>query len=504
MNFATAAREERTHTYTENGARAKNTSGDSCLDFFSTIGALRDTDVDRKIRLFENAYNEHPLSALRILFYGRDVRGGLGERETFRQILHHVAKMYPAYVKKNIHLIPFYGRWDDLYSLIYTDCEDDMWKLIGKQFRQDWQIYLNHLKLQDQGEDYEGGISLLAKWVKRGDESSQTAKSLGILTAKRLGYTVYRWKRMVAELRKYIDIVEAKMSTKRWDEINYSTVPSRASLIYRNAFFRHDSDRYGKFLEKVQSGEEKINTGTLYPYDVLSKAFVYDEWCGTRLGEYDSTIQTLWDSLPDYVNGQYNALVIADTSGSMTCSNCRPMYTALSLAIYFAQHNRGPFHNLWMTFSEHPQYQEIKGDNLWSILRSMDMSGWNMNTNLSAALLKILHTCIENNLAPEDVPASLIIISDMEIDDCEHSGWSFYDHMKEVYKEHGYEIPNIVFWNVNSRHDVYHADKSRKGVQLVSGQSASTFLTLMNSIGMTPVEYMRSVIDSERYQLIQL
>lgn len=482
MNFASAVREENTHTFTENGARAKNTTGDDCLNFFSTVGSLRDTDADRKIVLFQNAYHEDPLSALRILFYSRDIRGGLGERDTFREILRYAADRHTSHIKQNLYLIPFYGRWDDLYSLIGTSCEDDMWAFMKKQFENDW---IMHCANKD-------SISLLAKWIRSGNESSQKSRQLGIMTAKKLGYKVYDFKRMVVKLRNHLDIVESKMSTGRWDEINYAHVPSRASMIYRQAFMRHDDSRYLDYIEAVQNGEEKINTGTVYPYDLMHKVIA---------GQYDATVQAMWDNLPDYVDGRFNAMVIADTSGSMSG---RPMETAISLAIYFAQRNRGLYHNLWMTFSMYPKYQEIKGDTLKDIYRNMDTSGWSMNTNLEAALQKILNTAVDNHVAPEYVPASLIIISDMEIDRCERSGWSFYDYMKNEYANAGYTIPNIVFWNVNSRHDVFHADKSRKGVQLVSGQSASTFNTLMRSIGMTPMEYMYSVINSERYQLVQI
>ncbi len=482
MNFADAIREDRTHTYTENGAKARNTSGDACLDFFSTVGSLRQADDDRKIRLFEDAYNEDPLSALRIMFYGRDIRGGLGERDTFRTLLKNAAEFYPAYVMRNMHLIPFYGRWDDLYCLIGTPCEDAMWGFMRQTFISDYA----HACMNA------GNVTLLAKWLKRGDESSKEAHALGIKTAEKFGFTVYEYKRMVRTVRKHLDIVEAKMSTNRWDEINYSSVPSRASMIYKDAFMRHDEDRYCDYIQKVQSGEAKINTGAVYPYDLIHKVLYH---------EYDATVQAMWDNLPDYVDGRFNAMVIADTSGSM---QGRPMETAISLAIYFAQRNRGAYHNLWMTFSMRPTYQIIKGDRLDQIVDNMDRNGWDMNTNLESALMKILQTAVDNNVSPEDVPASLIIISDMEIDHCEHSGWSFYDAMSAMYAGQGYQIPNIVFWNVNSRHDIYHADKSRKGVQLVSGQSPTVFTTLMKSIGMTPMEYMMSVINSERYQPVTI
>ena len=486
--FVNAVNEEMSHTYTENGARAKNTSGDSCLDFFSTAGSIRSADDARKYRLFSNAFAEDPLTALRILFYVRDVRGGLGERDTFRTIIQQAASDHTREILCNLEFIPLYGRWDDLYSLIGTPCESAMWELMKNRLEAD----LEEMKKNNP-------VSLMAKWVKRGDESSKAAHDLGVLTANKLGYSVYTFKRLIASLRKYIDVVECKMSTKRWDEIVYANVPSRASMIYRKAFIRHDEDRYNKYIADVESGVEKINTSTLYPYDIIEKA-----WHTRRMGTIDQSLQVMWDNLPDYIQGNFNAMVIADTSGSMMMGNARPFYSAVALAIYFAQRNTGAFHNLWMTFSEHPRYQKIQGTTLNEIINNFNTDGWGNNTDLKAALRMILMTGIENHVPQEEMPKSLIIISDMEIDRCESSGWSFYDHMRQVYAEQGYMIPNIVFWNVYSRNDIYHADKNRRGVQLVSGQSSSTFNTLMRSVGMTPIEYMLSVINSERYQEIQL
>lgn len=486
MTFVNAMREDMTHTYTENGAKARNTSGDACLDLFSCVGSLRNTDDTRKWSLFQMAWYEDALTALRILFYARDIRGGLGERETFRTILKRFANKYPKILKKNLWAIPFYGRWDDLYELIGTSCESDMWKFMKQQLQYDIE------NMQDCC-----CVSLLAKWVKRGDEKSKAAHDLGVLTANKLGYSVYEFKRIIVSLRKYLDIVEVKMCTQRWDEINYSTVPSRASMIYRKAFEKHDHDRYTSYIDSVNQGDAKINTSTLYPYDIIEKMWRM-AWSHESV---DDVLETLWANLPDYVGRACNAMVIADTSGSM---QGRPMYSAVALAIYFAQRNRGPYHNLWMTFSEHPQYHELRGDSLLEILRNLDQSGWGMNTNLEAALQMVLNTAIDNHVSNDDLPKSLVIISDMEIDSCEKSGWSFYDYMKEEYAKHGYDIPNIVFWNVNSRHDVFHADKSRRGVQLVSGQSAGTFKNLMGSIGMTPLEFMHSIIDSERYSHIEI
>lgn len=501
MNFATAIREDMTHTYTENGARAKNTSGDACLDLFSTGGSLRDSDLSRKQRLLMDAFNEDSLTATRILFYLRDVRGGLGERDTFRQMITHLANKHPDVISKNIWAIPFYGRFDDLYALLSTPCEDDMWKFMRAQFENDWDGYLN-----------DEPISLMAKWIRCGNESSKKSRARGILTATKLGFTVYEFKRKIARLRKYLDVVESKMSTNRWDEINYSHVPSRAGMLYRNAFNKHDALRYQEFISKVSKGEAKINTSNIYPYDIVSKVWrsMLDEdsryYFDIEPKEVDTTehdaLCAMWDNLPNYVPNDSNAIVIADTSGSMMCSGGRPFYTAVALAVYFAQRNTGAYHNLWMSFSHKPKFHSIKGDDIFEVIKNFDSSDWGLNTDMQAAFTKVLDVAIENDVPADQMVKSLIVISDMEIDAGCGTSWSFYDDMKQKYAEHGYEIPNVVFWNVNSRHDVFHADKSRKGVQLVSGQAPSTFTSLMSSIGLTPMEFMYKVINSERYENI--
>lgn len=493
MNFVEAMNEELTHVYTENGAKAKNTSGDACLDFFGTVGALRSADKHRIIKLFDAAWNENPLVTLRILFYARDIRGGLGERDTFRKLLRHAANKCTADIKANMKFIPEYGRWDDLlYGFIQTKCESDMWAFIKETLQAD-------LKAMDDGEP----VSLLAKWLHNGNESSKRSRALGILTANKLGYSVYEFKRLIVSLRKYMDIVEAKMSTNRWSEINYEHVPSRASMIYRNAFRHHDDERYSAYLDSVRSGNAKIHADTLYPYDIVNKIL-------SMIRDYDSdesqreTLELLWNNLPNYVESGSNVMVIADTSGSMLCSNRRPFATALGLAIYFAQRNVGPYHNYWMSFSERPKFHKIKDESLYDIIKYFDTRDWGSNTNLKAAFELILQTAYDNHVPSEEIPKSLIVISDMEIDDCQSGGWSFYTHMKAKYESLGYQIPNVVFWNVESRHNIFHADNKREGVQLVSGSSPTSFKALISAIGMTPIEFMLSVINSERYSRIHL
>lgn len=488
MNFAEAARTNGAFTRTENGAVALNTTGSKLLDFYSTVGSLRTADDIRINRLFADAYNEDPLLATKIAFYGRDIRGGLGERKTFRTIIRYMADYHPEALRPNLDLIGVYGRYDDMYALIGTRLEDDMWAAMKKQFEED---------IQNLHADK--AVSLLAKWIKTADASSKETRKLGILTAQKLGYPVYNFKRIVRALRRKIGIIESLMSAGRWDEIEYSSVPSRAMMIYRNAFTKHDEDRYSAYINKAVNGEAKINASTLYPYDLIEK-ILRSSWVRLDVTE-DKTVEAQWRALPNYVEEGSNALVIADTSGSMSG---RPLNSALGLAIYFAERNKGAYHNMWMSFSVNPHIHLLKGETLAQKLKSINMDDWSGNTDLHAAFQLVLDIAIENHVPQNEMPKSLIVISDMEIDYCGNKSWTFYDKMAAEFESKGYQIPNIVFWNVNSRHDVFHADYTRKGVQLVGGQSTSTFKNLMSCIGMTPVEAMLKTINSDRYEPIKV
>lgn len=484
MNFSDVMREESKWTKTENGADAKNTTDSALLDMFATIGAMRTRSEDEIVKKFELAFQEDSLGAMRCLFYARDIHGGLGERRVFRVLLTYIANKHTEELRKNIDKIPEYGRWDDVYSLVGTKLEDNMWDDVKYQLLKDKVLMKN-----------EESSSLLAKCLKKADASSPNTRKLGIYTAKKLGMSVYDYKRLCNRLRKHIDVVEQRMSARQWDTINYPAVPSRAMMNYRKAFARHDQERFEEYINKVSSGEQKINAATLYPYDIVEKILYHSE--------NSKVLEAQWDNLPNYVDGDVNAVVMADVSGSMYG---RPMATSIGLAMYFAERNKGAYHNLFMTFSGRPKFVEIKGNTITQKINFISRASWQMNTDLEAALMKILDVAIENHCSQEEMPKSLIIISDMEIDCCTNQKHreNFYDYVSRVYKEHGYKIPNVVFWNVNSRHDVFLADKNRKGVQLVSGQSVSTFKNLIGCVDKTPVEMMYSVLNSDRYQAIQI
>lgn len=481
MDFANALKEESKFTRTENGAVALNTTSDARLDLFGTIGALRDADENRITTLFSEAYAQDKLFATKIAFYARDIREGLGERKTFRTIIRYMAEHHPEALRPNLDLIGVFGRYDDLYELIGTPLEDDMWKVMKNQFEEDWKNILTG----------NSAISLLGKWIKTADASSPKTRKLGILTAHKLGYSVFEFKRMVRSMRKRIGVVESLMSAGKWTEIKYPEVPSRAMMIYRRAFVKHDPDGFSEFINKADKGEVKINASTLYPYDIVEK-ILYGR-------ENNKVLEAQWKALPDYIEQGTNALIMADVSGSM-CG--RPMATSIGLAIYFAERNTGAYHNLFMTFSSNPQIVTLKGETLRQKINNVEKADWGGNTNLKAAFEKVLDIAEENNVSQEEMPKAIVVISDMEIDYCGDKNWSFYDKMEKKFQKAGYVIPNVIFWNVYSRHDLFHADATRKGVQLASGQSATVFKQVLQNLGYNPIEAMENTINSERYDCI--
>ena len=485
MDFSDALKNESRKTFTENGATALNSTGDACVDLCGSIGSLRSRSSTQIESMFIEAFQENKLAATKILVYSRDIRGGLGERRTFRILIKYLARNHPEAIIPNIDLIGVYGRYDDLYALVSTSLENDMWAVMKKQLEEDIANF-NDGKV----------ISLLAKWIKSPDASSKNTRKLGILTAQKMGYSVYDFKRILRKLRKHIEIVEAYMSAGRWDKIKYPEVPGRAMMIYKQAFRRHDNDRFSQYIQKALKGEAKINSKTLYPYDLVKSVLLH--------GSDDDTCEAQWRQLPNYVEPGTNAIVVADVSGSMFVNNRGPISSSIGLAIYFAERNIGAYRNLFMTFSSNPTVVRLQGETLAQKVRFMEGADWGGSTDLEAAFERVLEIALYNQVPPEQMVKSIIVISDMEIDVCISNHWDFYSHVKAKFESAGYKIPNVVFWNVNSRHDVFHADSNRPGVQICSGQSASTFKTLVNSIGMTPREMVISVISSERYDAVTI
>lgn len=482
MNFAYVAKKVGETKVTENGEVAYNTTESNLLDMFATIGALRNRNEKEIEDKFARAFAEDRLFATKMLFYAGDIRGlGLGERRTFRICLKWLALNYPEIVKKNMALIPMFNRWDSLFVLVDTPCENAMWSLIYKQLRTDDEARLKNKS-----------CSLLAKWMPSENATSQKTRMLARRAIKALNLTPRGYRKILSNLRAYIRVVECDMSANNWTEINYEGVPSRAMKIYQNAFGKHDPNGYQNYIAAVNSGEKKINASTLYPYDLV------EQYLGWNTNGGPAT-EAQWRALPNYITGENNVLVMADISGSMSG---RPMATSIGLAIYFAERNKGAYHNLYMTFTDHPRFMSInEGATLRENVQKVKTSGIGYNTNLEAAFMEILKMAKVNHLAPYELPKALVIVSDMEIDYVVSSeGLDFVQEMKRRFAAFGYHMPKLIMWNVESRQDTFLSQNP--DVIQISGQSTNTFISLLNGIEFTAYEMMIKVLNDRSYDCI--
>jgi len=482
--FLEKLEEESNYKFTENAALTHASSKSALLDLFGLGGALRSRSEQEIISLFSRAFAEDPLLAMKCLFYLRDVRGGQGERRTFRIILNYLGVTQPEIALKNLENVPFFGRWDDLYSLVETHVGTDVLLLMRKQFNIDMTSKLP---------------SLLGKWLKSPNTSSETSRMFAKITRNFFDLTEKQYRKSLSLLRKKINIVERKMCLNQWNEIDYEKIPSNASMIYRKAFKRHDLEGYEAYLNSVEKGEKTIKTKTLYPYDIMRA--VDNEG-------YNKTLELQWKNLPNYVQEGEHSIVVCDTSGSMTGwgrHELAPIYVAVSLSIYFAERNKGPFENRFITFSMRPDLQKIVGSNLYEKFINLKNANWMGNTDLIAVFRLILNTATKYNIPQEEMIKKIYIISDMEFDvACNNNNKTNFDVIKEMYADTEYHVPDLVFWNVDARQDQSPITVDDRGVFLVSGCSPSIFENLMKSNALGPVDLVLEVLNQERYNRVKI
>ena len=480
---------------TENGAIAHSSTGSNLYDLFAFGGAYRNRTVEDCLTLFVKAFNENPTYAMKCLFYLRDVRGGQGERRFFREVVKYLAIHQPEVMKRNLQYIPEFGRWDDLYMFVDTPLMMDAFALIKEQLALDVQCKTP---------------SLLAKWLKSENTSSDESRMLGNLTRMYLKMSHKQYRKTLSILRERINVLERLMSAGRWDEIEFDKIPSKAGLVYKNAFARRDVIK-AKYEAFAKDTSTKVNAATLYPYEVVRKAldnFNWRQWTSTDTDR--AMINKYWDNLTDYFNGAtLNALAVVDTSGSMTCTyggDVRPIDVAISLGLYCAQKAQGPFHNHYISFASRPQMIDTTAPDFCQAVYNIYRTNLVDNTNLEAAFGLLLNTAITHHTPQNELPESLIIISDMEIDEARY-GWgraletpeATMETIKRSWAAAGYKCPKLVYWNVNARNNTI-LDKSAD-VSYVSGCSPVIFEQIMK--GKTGYDLMMDKLNDERYSCIK-
>lgn len=483
---------------TENGALGYATTGRKLLDMNFAIASYRQKTEQAIISDFVLAYNENPELALKWLFFSRDIRCGVGERRLFRVVVKYLAKNIPEVIDKFIPYFGFYGRFDDLFVLFDTPCENSMIGYISEVLNYDYMM-------MQEGKS----ISLLAKWMPSVDSKVYKGFAKRFCTAYQLPKSHY--KNVLKEMRTYLDVVEKKMSSGEWDKINYEAVPSKANLIYKDAFVKHDTVRRTEYLTKVSNGEAKINAGVLFPHEIVNKYGGGNNCWSNTIKSVDVTLEELWKALPNFVEGDNTTLVIADGSGSMcsqidTKSTTTALDVANALSIYFAERATGEFKDKYITFSGSPKLVDLSNcTTLRDKINQARKHDECANTNIERVFKLILDTAVKNHMSQEDMPKNLLIVSDMEFD-IQTSGDTsihMFKTFEQKYEDEGYKLPRLVFWNVNSRTNVIPIREADNGVALISGFSVNLIKMVMSN-KLDPFEVLVDQLMSERYEPIKL
>ena len=498
---------QNTYNYkrTENGALAHKSTRSAVYDMFALGAAYRSRSDADCILLFKNAFEEDETLALKCLFYIRDCRGGQGERRFFRVCMRWLAENYPQRAAALAEYVPEYGRYDDWFKIYFgTPVEGHVIEMMKKQLSTDMFCKKN-------------AVSLLAKWMPSENASSKET----IRTAKKVrnafGVSAKEYRQMLSKLRTKINVLEKLMSANRWDEIEFDKIPSKAGLVYKNAFARRDiiAKKYERFAKDKTT---KVNASTLYPYEVVAKAtqrMGYGWHTGLTINEVDrAMINKYWENLPDYLNGKdCSMMCVVDTSGSMVRSDAAaPINVAISLGLYCAERAGGPFKNHYISFSSRPQLIRTEGvdfvDKVFRIYRTNLCE----NTNLEAVFDLLLATAKRPGVSAWDIPKTIVVISDMEIDQGSGSYWSSnsrrwtkesasteMETIRKKWAAAGLTLPKLVYWNVDARHDTIL--DAGPNVTFVSGMSPTIFKQVLT--GKTGYDLMIDTICADRYAVIE-
>lgn len=482
---------------TENGAVGYQTTGKALVDLNFAAASLRSAQETEIINRFINAFYEDRVLAMKWLFFLRDVRGGLGERRTFRIIIRYLAESFPEMIRGLTEIMAEYGRFDDLLCLFDTPVEEKALAVI-------------RLQLDTDQENMKCGknISLCAKWMPGNNTSSEASRRLAAKLQNYMGLQAKEYRKLLSGLRAYSRVTEIYMSDRQWNEIDYERVPSRANIVYRNAFLRHDESRRREYLEAVRNNQAVIHAGVLMPYEIVARYVTRNGW-RLEIGNEDAALEALWRNLPDTVAGAENVLCVVDGSGSMLCSvgdgNTTALHVSNALGVYFSERMQGAFQNKFITFSNSPRYVDLSACN--TLKEKLELAFANTdctNTNLEATFNLILDTALKNRLQQEELPQTVLVISDMEFD---QAMWgrntdTLFDTIRRHFAGYGYRLPRLVFWNVNSRTNVIPVRENELGVGLVSGFSVNVCnMVLANELD--PFVCLKKTLDSERYRKVE-
>ncbi len=443
------------------GSRYHATTYDSNLDVFTMLS--RYNPEGELIRIFNNALNENEEIALANLLYLLDIRTGKGERRIFKDLcVHHTSSA--------LRVLPFIselGRYDYILVGMDTPIEKEVISLIKKQLEID-------IKSENP--------SLLAKWLpthRSHNVNNEVAKKI----MKGLKMSEQEYRKTLSLLRNKLNIVEKNLTEKNYKNIDFSKVPTKAMLKYIKTYQKKMSSEYSQYINKVKNGNAKINTTGLFSYEIIRNLLFRNQID-------DELYDLMWNNQKDVLKGcNTNVLVMADTSGSMTCYDGIPLATAIGLALYTAERNTGIFKNHFITFSDEPYLCKITGNTIKE--KVSNIPSIVANTDIDKAFELLLETAKEQKVKQDELPSHLLIISDMEFDEGVYSeNGTNFNGWRKAFNLEGYKLPTIIFWNVAGVTNGIPTTKFENDVAMISGFSTNILENLLSLENYTPINVM--------------
>lgn len=480
--------------------------------FFKSVRGL---EIPTLYQYMSDSINENIIDSFLIAFNTRDCRGGKGERALGRKSFIWLFINKPLLFRKIIHLIPEYGRWDDLLhffprvlnlqnieyvrnnfcSLIENEEHLITLQVIQKQIVNIFVLKIKHdYTLMLKGKP----CSIAAKWAPTEGDSLDKKTGVYKTLAKAMNIPPRTLRKVyLTPLRAYLKIVETYMCSGKWDEINYNKVPSCAMKRLKKSFEKHDKERFNEWKTSLNDNSTltKVNAKQLFPHELIKEIRVKNN--------ADEVCEAQWKILEkECLKGNLiDSIAVIDTSSSMFIQDYLPFDVAIALGLIISSCD-GVFKNHVITFNTVPEFIEIKDGSLFNRWKQIYNIPWGGSTDILKTFEIILNKAKTFNVEPKDMPKTLWIISDMQFNSA--SKVTNFEAIDNLYKLSGYIRPQIIFWNVVGSSTDFPVNSEENGTSLISGFSPSIMKAILSDKEFTPFSILQETLNNNRLSAVKI
>lgn len=457
--------------------------------FFHAIRGINSQKLEDNMK---TASNENLIDAIVLAFNIRDCRGGKGERDNGRILFKWLMENHPIQFRKILHLIPEYGRWDDLLFLLrFPSSErENILDFISSQLKMDKSLMLDCKP-----------ISICAKWCPTEGDSDDRKYHLVNMICKYMNISPRQYRtEYTTPLRAYLNVVESLMCSGKWDNIDLSKVPSCAIKKLKKAFEKHIPEIFNEWKAGLSEGKTTVKAKQLFPYEIVKEI-------RQNYGKIDDVLESQWKVLEEELRKKgilQNSVVVVDMSGSMHSPNFLPIDNAVSLGLIVSSVVTGEFHNHVISFADNPKFLKLEDGTITDRYRQIQSLEVGYSTDIQKVFDLILNRGKEAGLTDDDMPEKIFIVSDMQFNDCSITGQTNFEEIDRKYNESNFKRPQIVFWNVNGQITDFPVSVDDNGTCLISGFSPSILNSILNSSDFSSVGILRTELDSERYKRVRM